>query len=84
MGMYHFLTTQFSPPPTSRLEPNRRRAVLRAIDIHAHCYPESYLNVIGEIGKPFGGDYHMTEKGALTSPLRAQEAQGNWRANLWI
>ena len=31
--MYHFLTTQFSTPlpnPTSRLEPNRRRAVFVA------------------------------------------------------
>jgi hypothetical protein len=70
-GMYHFLTTQFSPPPTSRLEPNPRRAVLRAIDIHAHYYPESYLNVLGEIGKRFGGDYHMTETGPHVTTPRA-------------
>ena len=81
-GMYHFLTTQFSPPnPTNRLEPNRRRAVLRApnsttIDIHAHCYQEPYLNVIGEIGKRFGGDFHMTEKG----PLRHHSARRRRRA----
>jgi hypothetical protein len=81
--MCHFLTTQFSPPPnpTSRLEPNRRRAVLRApnltsIDIHAHYYPESYLNAIGEIGKRFGGDYRVTETGPyVTTPLAGGAGQ---------
>jgi aminocarboxymuconate-semialdehyde decarboxylase len=46
-------------------------ARVRAIDIHAHYYPESYLNVIGEFGGRFGGDYHMTETGPYVTTPRA-------------
>lgn len=36
---------------------------VRVVDIHAHYYPQSYLDVIADEGKPFGALYHMTERG---------------------
>src|SRR5215469_3943536 len=33
------------------------------IDIHAHYYPQAYLDVIGSDGKPFGGEYLQTQDG---------------------
>src|SRR5258708_40257688 len=35
------------------------------IDIHAHYYPENYLEVMGEDGKPFGGEYTPTPQGYI-------------------
>jgi aminocarboxymuconate-semialdehyde decarboxylase len=36
---------------------------MRTIDIHAHFYPKSYLELIGERGARFGASYKMTEAG---------------------
>src|SRR5579875_2347822 len=36
---------------------------VRVIDIHAHYYPEAYLDIIADEGKRFGASYHMTERG---------------------
>jgi aminocarboxymuconate-semialdehyde decarboxylase len=36
---------------------------VRAVDIHAHYYPESYLNVFNEDGKRFNAEYHMADQG---------------------
>jgi aminocarboxymuconate-semialdehyde decarboxylase len=33
------------------------------IDIHAHYYPQAYLDVIGRDGKPFGGEYIESAQG---------------------
>jgi aminocarboxymuconate-semialdehyde decarboxylase len=33
------------------------------IDIHAHYYPQAYLDVIGTDGQPFGGEYRQTKDG---------------------
>ncbi len=33
------------------------------IDIHAHYYPQAYLEVLGRDGKPFGGEYTETPQG---------------------
>jgi aminocarboxymuconate-semialdehyde decarboxylase len=38
-------------------------AGVRAVDIHAHYYPEAYLNVFNEDGKRFNAEYHMTDQG---------------------
>jgi aminocarboxymuconate-semialdehyde decarboxylase len=35
----------------------------RGIDIHAHFYPQSYLDVMAEYGAPFGGEYRPTPQG---------------------
>lgn len=35
------------------------------IDIHAHYYPQAYLEVMGEDGKPFGGEYTPTPQGYI-------------------
>jgi aminocarboxymuconate-semialdehyde decarboxylase len=35
----------------------------RAVDIHAHYFPESYLNLFNEEGKKFGAEYHKTDQG---------------------
>jgi len=32
------------------------------VDIHAHYYPQAYLDVMAEDGKPFGGEYTPTRK----------------------
>ena len=41
----------------------------RAIDIHAHYYPQSFLDLIAEEGKRFKAEYHMTADGFyLDSP----------------
>jgi len=34
------------------------------VDIHAHYYPQSYLEVMAQ-GRPFGGDYTMTPDGYM-------------------
>jgi aminocarboxymuconate-semialdehyde decarboxylase len=33
------------------------------IDIHAHYFPESYLDLVAGDGKRFDAEYHMTDKG---------------------
>jgi aminocarboxymuconate-semialdehyde decarboxylase len=33
------------------------------VDIHAHYYPEAYLDLIAEDGKSFGAEYRMTDEG---------------------
>jgi len=38
---------------------------VRAVDIHAHFYPQSYLDVIAKEGKPFGIEYRNTAKGLV-------------------
>lgn len=48
------------------LEGNASTATPRqklGIDIHAHYYPQAYLDVIGSDGKPFGGEYRQTQDG---------------------
>src|SRR5438270_11741638 len=35
------------------------------IDIHAHYYPQGYLDVLGSDGKPFGGEYSQTPQGYM-------------------
>src|SRR5882672_8281782 len=35
----------------------QRPAQRQGIDIHAHYYPQAYLDVLGDDGKPFGGEY---------------------------
>ncbi|MBV9483648.1 MAG: amidohydrolase [Acidobacteria bacterium] len=43
-------------------EPARTSGV-RVVDVHAHYFPESYLNLVAEEGKRFDASYRMTEKG---------------------
>jgi aminocarboxymuconate-semialdehyde decarboxylase len=33
------------------------------IDIHAHYFPETYLDLVADDGKRFNAEYHMTDKG---------------------
>ena len=35
----------------------------RVIDIHAHYFPESYLDLVATEGKRFNAEYHVTDKG---------------------
>jgi len=44
-----------------------RAAGTRAIDIHAHYYPQTYLDAIAEDGKRFNATYRMTDKGFYTT-----------------
>src|SRR5690242_17690337 len=37
--------------------------VMRAIDIHAHYVPESYLDLFNKEGRKFGAEYHKTDGG---------------------
>jgi len=41
---------------------------VRAIDIHAHYYPQAYLDLLGENGAPFNLHYRKTETGFLIGP----------------
>ena len=36
---------------------------VRPVDIHAHYFPQSYLDIIGEEGQPFNVEYRRTEQG---------------------
>jgi len=39
---------------------------VRSIDIHAHYYPQTYLEAIAEDGKRFDCEYRMTDQGFYT------------------
>ena len=43
--------------------PPSRKPRARAIDIHAHYYSQSYLDLIAEEGKRFNAEYRMTPEG---------------------
>ncbi len=36
---------------------------IRVIDIHAHYFPQTYLDLVSGDGKRFNAEYHMTDKG---------------------
>jgi len=38
-------------------------AGVRAVDIHCHYFPETYLNIFNEDGKRFNAEYRMTDQG---------------------
>lgn len=40
-----------------------KRSSVRAIDIHAHYYPQAYLDAIENEGKRFNAEYRVTEQG---------------------
>lgn len=40
-----------------------KRSSVRAIDIHAHYYPQTYLDMIENEGKRFNAEYRVTEQG---------------------
>ena len=42
-------------------------AGVRPVDIHAHYYPQPYLDLLAEEGKPFKADYRMTGEGFYVS-----------------
>jgi aminocarboxymuconate-semialdehyde decarboxylase len=46
-----------APPPAAT--PDR----VKAIDIHAHYFPEAYLDLVATEGKRFDATYYMTDKG---------------------
>ena len=54
------------PEPPSISKQARRGAGARAIDIHAHYYPQNYLEAIAEDGKRFHCEYRMTDQGFYT------------------
>src|SRR5947209_1784867 len=55
-------SAQFTLEGTSSTAVPRQRL---GIDIHAHYYPQAYLDVLGADGKPFGGEYTQTAEGYL-------------------
>jgi len=40
-----------------------RAASARVVDIHAHYFPQSYLDLVADEGKRFDASYHMSDKG---------------------
>jgi aminocarboxymuconate-semialdehyde decarboxylase len=44
-------------------------AAPQAIDIHAHYFPQPYLDLIGAEGKPYGMDYRKTADGFAIGPV---------------
>jgi len=55
-------SAQFTMEGTASTAVPRQRL---GIDIHAHYYPQPYLDVLGTDGKPFGGEYTQTPDGYL-------------------
>jgi aminocarboxymuconate-semialdehyde decarboxylase len=51
----------------SRASQGTAAAGLRAIDIHAHYYPQSFLDLIAEEGKRFKAEYRMEREGFYIS-----------------
>src|SRR6202051_5204843 len=43
--------------------PNHDMSGVRAIDIHAHFFPQAYLDVLAEQGPPFNVEYRAAEEG---------------------
>ena len=53
-----FVLTAFTP-----VRPALSQTLSGAIDIHAHYYPQAYLDLLAEEGKRFKADYRMTGEG---------------------
>jgi aminocarboxymuconate-semialdehyde decarboxylase len=51
----------------SRAKRDAASAALRAIDIHAHYYPQNFLDLIAEEGKRFKAEYRMAGDGFYVS-----------------
>jgi aminocarboxymuconate-semialdehyde decarboxylase len=47
----------------SQTKSSFKAANVRSIDIHAHYYPQAYLDLIAEEGKRFQADYHTDAQG---------------------
>ncbi len=63
------LVAQNQAESKSRNKQALRATGARVIDIHAHYYPQSFLDLIAEEGKRFKADYRMTADGFyLSSP----------------
>jgi aminocarboxymuconate-semialdehyde decarboxylase len=63
------LLAQNQAESKSRNKEALRATGMRAIDIHAHYYPRSFLDLITEEGKRFKAEYRMTADGFyLSSP----------------
>src|ERR1700720_2547508 len=63
------LLAQNQAESKSRNKQALRATGARVIDIHAHYYPQSFLDLIAEEGKRFKADYRMTSEGFyLSSP----------------
>ncbi len=43
-----------------------------AIDIHAHYFPQGFLDVLAEVGKPFGFDYRPAADGFFIGAIHYQ------------
>jgi aminocarboxymuconate-semialdehyde decarboxylase len=52
-----------SPRDASAHDPTGPGSTPRVIDIHAHYFPESYLDLVATEGKRFDAEYHTTDKG---------------------
>jgi aminocarboxymuconate-semialdehyde decarboxylase len=52
-----------SPRDRSAHDQTAHGSDARVIDIHAHYFPESYLDLVATNGKRFDAEYHMTDKG---------------------
>ncbi len=52
-----------SPGEVTAQEPTARTTKARVIDIHAHYFPEAYLDLVASDGKRFDAAYSTTDKG---------------------
>jgi aminocarboxymuconate-semialdehyde decarboxylase len=52
-----------SPRDTTAQDQTAHAPKGRVIDIHAHYFPEAYLDLVATDGKRFDAEYHMTDKG---------------------
>lgn len=52
-----------SPSDVSAKDQAAHGSDARVIDIHAHYFPEAYLDLVATEGKRYHAEYHMTDKG---------------------
>jgi hypothetical protein len=52
-----------SPGEATAEERTARTTNVRVIDIHAHYFPETYLDLVASDGKRFDAAYYTTDKG---------------------
>ena len=62
----------FAASPAQGQNPPVNERGAGAVDIHAHYFPESYLNLFNQEGRKFGAEYHKTDENfTYKTPLGA-------------
>ncbi len=55
---------------------------VRPVDIHAHFFPQAYLDVLAEEGPRFNVEYRASDEGFYIKTDARFQAAGFWRRNI--